>query len=85
MMPCDHIAGAIVCSRGARKWRCFCGLAGGYQCDWKVGGTTAKGTQPTCDAHLCPEHAVEVAPGKHLCPTHLEAYKEWQAKREVAA
>ena len=64
-MPCDHIAGAIVCSRGRKRMRCVaCHLAGGLQCDWKVG------PGKTCDAHICPEHATEVAPGKHVCPAH---------------
>lgn len=85
-MPCDHVelpggGVAIVCSRGrrAKAWRCFCGLAGGIQCDWKVGGGK------TCDAHLCPDHAKEVAPEKHLCPTHQEAYAKWQAERGATA
>lgn len=74
-MPCDHINGAIVCSRG-RRFRCgFCTLAGGLQCDWKV--TESK----TCDAYICPEHALEVAKNKHICPLHQEAYTEWQAQR----
>jgi len=67
---------AIVCSRGGRSRRCCaCHLAGGFQCDWKVPG---KGT---CSRYLCPEHAKEVAPGKHLCPEHAEAYKEWLRRR----
>lgn len=71
---------AIVCSLGRRRpYRCVsCTLAGGFQCDWKV----APGK--TCDAYICPDHAQEVAPGKHLCPAHQQAYKEWQARRETA-
>lgn len=81
-MPCEHINGAIVCSRGPRKHRCCaCHMAGGYQCDWKVSDTK------TCDRYICPEHAKEVAPNKHLCPEHQEAYARWlerKAKKEAA-
>jgi len=82
-MPCDRIAlpggTAIVCSR-RRPYRCgFCDLGGGYQCDWKVSAGK------TCDAYICRDHALEVAPGKHLCPVHQEAYVEWTKRREVKA
>lgn len=68
---------AIVCSRSRRRpYRCgFCTLAGGFRCDWKVSKSK------TCDAYICPEHAKEVAPGKHLCPEHQHAYDEWKAAR----
>ena len=71
---------AIVCGRGRRKYRCCaCTLAGGLQCDWKVSPTK------TCDRFICPDHAKEVAPEKHLCPEHQEAYKAWLAQREAKA
>lgn len=81
-MPCNTVkapGGAfIVCSRG-RNYRCgFCTLAGGLQCDWKTSQTK------TCDAYICPEHALEVAKDKHLCQVHQEAYIEWKAAREKA-
>lgn len=82
-MPCDHVhfprgGGAIVCTRGRqpRRNRCgFCHAQGGFQCDWKVG------EGKTCDVHICPEHGKEVAPNKHLCPYHQEAYDRWLAER----
>jgi hypothetical protein len=71
---------AIVCGRGPRRHRCCaCTLAGGFQCDWKVSPTK------TCDRYICPDHAQQVAPGKHLCPEHQETYKAWQAKRAAKA
>jgi len=78
-VSCDNVklqdgGMAIVCTRGRsqRRYRCCaCTLAGGYQCDWKTGPTK------TCDAYICPEHALEVAPGKHICPAHQEAYRVW--------
>lgn len=85
-MPCDHVKlpngfRAIVCSRGHRgkAWRCFCGLAGGFQCDWKVGDGK------TCDVHLCPDHATTVGEDKHLCPLHAEAYERWKDERAKKA
>jgi hypothetical protein len=81
-MTCETVklpggGAAIVCSRSRKRpYRCgFCTLAGGLQCDWKLGATK------TCDALICPEHALEVAPDKHLCPVHQEDYKEWKAAR----
>ena len=80
-MSCDPIAlpggaRAIVCSRNRRPGRCFaCHAGAGYQCDWKLGGGMR------CDRFLCPEHAVEVAAGKHLCPEHEQAYAAWKARR----
>lgn len=79
-MSCDYIKApgggvAIVCSRTRRRKCVACHLAGGFQCDWKV----SEGK--TCDRFICAEHAQEVAPGKHLCPVHQEAYKAWLAAR----
>ncbi len=80
-MPCDHFklpggGAAIVCSRRAKRMRCVaCFAAGGYQCDWKLPGGK------TCDAHICPTHALKVGDDKHLCPLHQEAYEAWKAKR----
>ncbi len=69
---------AIVCTRGRGRARkcCACTLAGGFQCDWKMGGAK------TCDRYICPDHAKEVAKDKHLCPEHQEAYKAWLAARK---
>lgn len=70
---------AIICTgRGRRVPRCrWCGYAGAFQCDWKIG----KGKR--CDKHLCAEHAQEVAPNKHLCPEHQKAYQVWLARRSA--
>lgn len=66
---------AIVCSRGQRRKRCFaCDLLESYQCDWKMGGGK------TCDRPLCPDHAKQVGPDKHLCPEHIEAYERWKSE-----
>ena len=78
-MPCDHIHGAIVCSRGPRRKRCCaCTQPGSLLCDWKVGAFH------TCDAPICPAHALEVSKDKHLCPKHQEAYKKWLAGKASA-
>lgn len=83
-MACDRIkldgaplGMAIVCSRGRRAYRCCaCTLVAALQCDWKLTKTR------TCDAFICPDHALEVAPGKHICPEHQPAYQAWKARRE---
>ena len=83
-MSCETVklpggGAAIVCSRRRSYRCCACTLAGGMQCDWKLTPTK------TCDAYICPDHALEVAKDKHLCPTHQEAYKAWLAEREAKA
>ena len=81
-MTCETVklpsgGAAIVCGRG-RRMRCFaCHLAAGFQCDWKLSPTER------CDRFICPEHAQQVAPEKHLCPEHQQAYKAWLAAREA--
>lgn len=81
-MPCYHVKlpggfAAIACGRGRGmpKPCAACGGASGFQCDWK----TAPGK--TCDAHICAEHALQVATDKHLCPTHQAAYRAWLRQR----
>lgn len=70
---------AIVCTRGrspGKRHRCVaCHLSGSLQCDWKVGKSK------TCDAYICPDHALEVAPNKHVCPAHREEYEAWKARQ----
>lgn len=68
----------IVCDRRRRRYCGWCRALASLQCDWKT-GKTRKGQTKTCDAYLCPQHGQEVAPEKHLCPTHQAAYREWQA------
>lgn len=78
-MGCQSVkvpGGDVFICRLGRRYRCVaCTMVGGLQCDWKVSPTK------TCDAYICPEHAFQVAPNKHLCPQHQEAYKGWQARR----
>lgn len=86
-MKCDRVSlpgggFAIVCGHRGRRHSCAsCGADAGYQCDWKLGGGPAAGQGRTCDAWICGEHAREVAPGKHLCPTHQAAYQQWLERR----
>lgn len=37
-------------------------------CDWPV-------ADGTCNAPLCAEHAHEVGPDRHYCPTHLAEHR----------
>lgn len=81
-MPCyqfktaDGIRGFVCTGRRPGVPRCeHCKRGRGvYQCDWKMGGGK------TCDKFICSDHALEVAPDKHLCPEHQRAYEDW--KRE---
>lgn len=54
--------------REGRPARC-CGIST-ILCDWplEAGGT--------CDAPLCPEHAVEVGRDRHYCPAHAALHRE---------
>lgn len=76
-MPCQHVklpdgGFAIVCSRGPRRSnRCKCGRDGAFLCDWKI---TKADQTTTCDRPLCETCAHEVAPEKHLCPTHVRVW-----------
>lgn len=83
-MPCSLIKlpggiGAIVCTGRTRTKRCFCRAPAPFLCDWKVGANA------TCDAPICADHALEVAPEKHLCPRHQETYARWKEKRGAHA
>ncbi len=82
-MNCNHVklpggGFAIVCGRGHPTPRCrWCvSRPGKFLCDWKLAGGK------TCDKPICPEHAQEVAPNKHLCPEHQKAYAAWLAERQ---
>lgn len=78
-MPCDHIGGAIVCTRGRRHRCSTCLKPSTFQCDWKVGKTGA-GKPKTCDRHICAAHAQQVGTDKHLCPDHQAAFRQWKAQ-----
>lgn len=49
-----------------RTWRCR--AMSTFLCDWPVEGGT-------CDAPLCPEHAHQVGPDRHLCPIHFALHR----------
>lgn len=55
---------------------CHCMAIGRFQCDAPM-----EDEAHTCDAPLCDEHAAEVGPDRHLCPTHRAEFQS----REVDA
>lgn len=65
---------AIVCGTRKRTKFCKCGRAADLLCDWKM----PEGK--TCDAPICRQHALEVAPDKHLCVFHQHAFEVWKKK-----
>jgi hypothetical protein len=65
----------IVCGTRSKPRFCVCGRAGEFLCDWKL-----KEKRKTCDRPICAQHALEVAPGKHLCREHQRAYQEWKKR-----
>lgn len=81
-MTCEHVqlpggGSAIVCS-SRRRARCKeCGRPADLLCDWKVPGKRSG----TCDAPICGRCTTKPAADKDLCPTHAQAFKEWQAQR----
>jgi hypothetical protein len=95
-MGCDYVqiggTVAIACSRGRGKTaKCIaCSKRSTFQCDWKLGRVPEirGGRQTlkvrTCDAHLCIDHAREVAPDKHVCPVHSVAFDNWKKGRSNA-
>lgn len=90
-MPCERIrldngSVAIVCTtrRGKQATKlcetCMCTAT--LLCDWKV-GKKANGHVKTCDTGICSKHATEVAPDKHLCPTHASAWRNHPRNTEA--
>jgi hypothetical protein len=76
---CEHIDlpggdHAIICGLRAFKKFCACGRRADLLCDWKVSARKSG----TCDKPICAAHALEVAPGKHLCPEHQGKWDEWK-------
>jgi hypothetical protein len=67
---------AIACGTRAKPKYCACGRAADLLCDWKV----AARKTGTCDLPICPKHALQVGPDKHLCPQHKKAYEEWKRR-----
>ena len=71
----------IVCGGHARTKYCVaCGRAADLLCDWKVKDKKSG----TCDAPICPKHAQQVGPDKHLCPLHQKSYADWQRRHPGA-
>jgi hypothetical protein len=73
----------IVCGLRSSTKRCVhCGHEGQFLCDWKITGRLRK---RTCDRAICATHALEVAPGKHLCGEHQRAYEDWKRRHGADA
>ena len=49
-------------------------MQGTRQCDHPIGGTNDDGTKKTCDAFICPRHAVRQGPFD-WCPEHRDAHR----------
>jgi hypothetical protein len=83
---------AIVCGRPRRTKKCVkCGInAGTRLCDWKIGKKNAASSNggtvqidATCDKPICGHHTFSPAKDKDLCPEHAEAFRAWQARKQV--
>lgn len=79
-MPCDPFRGddgqvvGIVCTRGRRRQKCGaegCSRTASLLCDGPPGPRGGK----TCDAPICPAHAVHVGRDRDLCPKCAAAAK----------
>lgn len=81
LMPCLHMGGAIVCTRGqsARNCEVCRAVKGSNLCDWKLPNGR------TCDAALCDGCTHKPAHNKDLCPTHAKRWAEIQAQRRALA
>lgn len=63
---------AIVKHAAPRRRRCeFCNAWAGFQCDAKV---SKREPDKTCDAHICANHAHQVGPDLHICPSHFGGF-----------
>jgi hypothetical protein len=67
---------AIVCGSRPKGKRCACGLKSSKLCDWKVGGTDARGRPATCSKPLCSGCAYSPSWDKDLCPEHAKLWAE---------
>lgn len=56
---------------------CQC-LAEEYLCDYPVGDGK------TCDAHLCHQHAHEVAEDTHYCKAHYQQFQDFKKNNGIA-
>jgi hypothetical protein len=81
---CEHLnidgAHVIICGARRKQQYCACGRACEFLCDWKVSGKLSG----TCDKPICAHHAKQVAPQKHLCPEHQQAFESWKVKHPPA-
>jgi hypothetical protein len=81
---CEHLningSHVIVCGGRHCERYCACGRPCEFLCDWKVRGKKSG----TCDRPICARHAKRVAPEKHLCPEHQEAWDNWKLKHPPA-
>jgi hypothetical protein len=50
-----------------------------FLCDYPVG------KEKTCDRHICEDHAHEIAPNVHYCPSHYKAWQDFAASGGVKA
>lgn len=69
--PNGHRMRGFVCSRGARPRRKRCTVCGDL-CELLCDGP-ASSTDPSsesCDAPICPAHALHVEPNRDYCPAH---------------
>jgi len=73
---CTPIPGGFVCSRGGRAAKAkpcvTCGAPSAFLCDGPKPAKSRK-RSPTCDAPICADHATEIGPDAHHCPTCAEA------------
>lgn len=83
---CEHIklpggVTAIVCGVRHNTKFCACGRPADMLCDWKVSGKRSG----TCDRPICRDHALQVAPEKHLCQEHQKAFADWKKRHPNVA
>lgn len=88
---CEHLklpgfdGTVIVCGLRRTSPHCrVCGRTVEFECDWKVPNKVPNKLTGTCDAPLCRIHALQVGPGKHLCPTHQKSWDAWKSSRSSA-
>ncbi len=88
-MNCSYVklgsgGAAFVCGERGMRQRCACGRSALLLCDWKLGTQPIGRRVMTCDRAICPAHAFEVGPDKHLCPEHQAAYVLWLQREGIA-
>jgi len=74
---------AIVCGSRRRSSPCSvpgCGRPSTRLCDYPLAPLEFGNEPVTCDARLCPIHAVKVGPNTDCCPAHAKHIKKDGAK-----